>query len=47
MLTNHMRISKLKGVEFPMEPKDQFWGGRTAELVDPDGNGFIVESFKK
>lgn len=38
---------KEKGVKFVTEPKDQFWGGRTAEFVDPDGNMFILESFKK
>jgi predicted enzyme related to lactoylglutathione lyase len=37
---------KTKGVKFLTEPKDQFWGGRTAKLVDPDGNVFILESFK-
>jgi len=36
-----------KGVKFLTEPKDQFWGGRTAEFVDRDGNKFILESFKK
>lgn len=38
---------KQKGVNFVTEPKDQFWGMRTAEFVDPDGNKFILESFKK
>jgi predicted enzyme related to lactoylglutathione lyase len=38
---------KEKGVQFVTEPKDQFWGGRTAEFTDPDGNKFILESFKK
>jgi catechol 2,3-dioxygenase-like lactoylglutathione lyase family enzyme len=38
---------KAKGVKFLTEPKDQFWGGRTAEFVDSDGNRFILESFKK
>jgi catechol 2,3-dioxygenase-like lactoylglutathione lyase family enzyme len=38
---------KAKGVNFISEPKDQFWGGRTAEFADPDGNKFIIESFKK
>jgi catechol 2,3-dioxygenase-like lactoylglutathione lyase family enzyme len=38
---------KDKGVEFVTEPKDQFWGGRTATFVDSDGNKFILESFKK
>ena len=38
---------KQKGVEFITEPKDQFWGGRTAEFADPGENKFIIESFKK
>jgi len=38
---------KEKGVNFVSEPKDQFWGGRTAEFTDPSGNKFILESFKK
>jgi len=38
---------KEKGVEFVTEPKDQYWGGRTAEFADLDGNNFILVSFKK
>lgn len=38
---------KGKGVKFLTEPKDQYWGGRTAMFVDPDGNKFILVSFKK
>jgi len=38
---------KKKGVNFVTEPKDQYWGGRTAMFVDPDGNRFILVSFKK
>jgi predicted enzyme related to lactoylglutathione lyase len=38
---------KEKGVQFVTEPKDQPWGARTAEFTDPDGNKFILESFKK
>jgi uncharacterized glyoxalase superfamily protein PhnB len=38
---------KEKGVSFVSEPKDQFWGARTAEFVDPSGNRFILKSFKK
>lgn len=41
------RTLKGKGVRFVTEPKDQSWGGRTAEFVDPDGNMFILETFKK
>jgi len=38
---------KKKGVRFITEPKDQPWGGRTATFTDPDGNKFILVSFKK
>lgn len=38
---------KKKGVKFVTEPKDQYWGGRTAEFADPDGNSFILVSFKE
>jgi len=38
---------KAKGVKFLTEPKDQYWGGRTAMFSDPDGNKFILVSFKK
>ena len=38
---------KSKGVNFLTEPKDQYWGGRTAKFADPDGNKFILVSFKK
>jgi len=38
---------KEKGVRFVTEPKDQYWGGRTAEFADPDGNKFVLVSFKK
>ena len=38
---------KGKGVRFVTEPKDQYWGGRTAEFADPNGNKFILVSFKK
>lgn len=38
---------KAKGVKFITEPKDQHWGARTATLVDPDGNKFTIETFKK
>lgn len=36
-----------KGVKFVTEPKDEYWGGRTAEFADPDGNKFVLVSFKK
>jgi len=35
-----------KGVKFVAEPRDQHWGGRAATLVDPDGNIFVIESFR-
>ena len=38
---------KKKGVKFIAEPKDQQWGGRTATIVDPDGNAIIIEHFKE
>ena len=38
---------KSKGVNFETEPKDEHWGARTAAFVDPDGNRFIIETFKK
>jgi len=41
------RDLKTKGVKFTTEPKDQHWGARTATLMDPDGNRFTIETFKK
>lgn len=38
---------KGKGVQFLTEPKDQYWGGRTAKFTDPDGNKFILFSYKE
>jgi catechol 2,3-dioxygenase-like lactoylglutathione lyase family enzyme len=35
-----------KGVKFATEPKDQYWGGRTAAFLDPDENVFILVHFK-
>lgn len=35
-----------KGVRFATEPKDQYWGGRTAAFLDPDENIFILVHFK-
>lgn len=40
------RDLKEKGAKFIAEPEDQPWGARTATIVDPDGNEFILESFK-
>jgi uncharacterized glyoxalase superfamily protein PhnB len=38
---------KAKGVKFVSEPKDQYWGGRTATFIDPSGYRFILVHFKK
>jgi len=38
---------KEKGVQFVTEPKDQYWGGRTTMFKDPDGNKFILVSYKE
>jgi lactoylglutathione lyase len=38
---------KEKGVQFLTEPEDQYWGGRTAKFADPDGNKFILVSYKQ
>jgi predicted enzyme related to lactoylglutathione lyase len=38
---------KNKGVKFLTEPKDQSWGARTANFMDPDGNVFILVQLKK
>ena len=38
---------KEKGVHFLTEPKNQYWGGRTAKFTDPDGNKFILVSSKE
>lgn len=36
-----------KGVKFATEPKDQYWGGRTAAFLDPDENKFILAQRKE
>ena len=41
------RDLKAKGVKFTTEPKDQHWGARAATFMDPDGNKFTIETFKK
>ena len=38
---------KEKGVRFVSEPKDQYWGGRTAVFLDPDEYRFILTQMKK
>lgn len=37
---------KKKGVKFVAEPKDQYWGGRTATFIDPDEYRFILAKIK-
>jgi predicted enzyme related to lactoylglutathione lyase len=34
---------RAKGVQFPMVPADQPWGGRLAQFADPDGNVFYLD----
>ncbi|MDH5447466.1 MAG: VOC family protein [Candidatus Bathyarchaeota archaeon] len=38
---------RAKGVRFVSEPKDQYWGGRTAAFLDPDENKFILVQRKE
>jgi len=38
---------KKKGVNFVTEPREMHWGARAATFVDPDGNRFTLEHFKK
>lgn len=38
---------KSKGVKFVEEPKDQYWGARTATFLDSDENAFIMVHLKK
>jgi len=40
------RNLKDQGARFVAEPEDQHWGGRSATLVDPDENKFVIESFQ-
>jgi len=35
-----------KGAKFVGAPRDQPWGARTVTILDPQGNEFILESFK-
>jgi catechol 2,3-dioxygenase-like lactoylglutathione lyase family enzyme len=41
------RKLKEKGVKFVTEPKDQYWGGRTAAFLDPDEYVFILTHLKE
>jgi predicted enzyme related to lactoylglutathione lyase len=38
---------KQRGLQSITEPKDTYWGGRTAVFQDPDGNKLILVSFKE
>jgi predicted enzyme related to lactoylglutathione lyase len=38
---------KQRGLQSITEPKDMYWGGRTATFQDPDGNKLILVSFKE
>lgn len=40
------RKLKEKGVKFATEPKDQYWGARTAVFLDPDEYRFILVHLK-
>jgi len=46
-IDDEYRALKEKGLQFVAEPRDQYWGGRTAVFTDPDGNKFILVSFKE
>src|SRR5262249_49123277 len=37
------RTLSAKGVQFPMVPSDQPWGGRLALFADPDGNVLYLD----
>jgi|GEM_PF-1868767 len=37
---------RAKGAKFVGEPRDQPWGARSVTILDPDGNAFVLESFK-
>jgi uncharacterized glyoxalase superfamily protein PhnB len=39
----HAQLSA-QGVEFPLPPARQHWGGWLAQLRDPDGNLFYLTS---
>lgn len=41
------RKLKAKGVKFIAEPKDQYWGGRTAAFLEPDEYVFILTHLKE
>lgn len=38
---------KGRGVTFVGEPKDQYWGGRTATFLDPDENRYTLVQLKE
>lgn len=39
--------AKAAGGTLAEEPKDQFWGDRTAIVIDPDGHRWTIATFKK
>ncbi len=39
--------ARAAGSTITEEPKDQFWGDRTATVVDPDGHRWTIATFKK
>ena len=41
------KVLEAKGVKFASEPKEQYWGGRTAAFLDPDEYVFILTQMKK
>ena len=42
LVSEHSRLAGL-GVNFPMPPKEQPWGGLMALFTDPDGNVFYLD----
>lgn len=46
-IDDEYKTLKEKGVQFVTEPKDQYWGGRTAMFTDPDGNKFILATYSE
>lgn len=35
-----------KGVRFAVEPREQTWGGKTAVMLDPDGNILVLGQYE-
>ena len=38
---------RARGVSFPLPPTEQPWGGRLAQLSDPEGNLLTVDQFRE